>query len=351
MDLLVDSTGRPGPATWEVGNFAAGKADYPVGGVSWYEAAAYASFRGKSLPTVYHWVRAALPSSEHVMSLATEIVPLSNFGGDGPAPVGSYPGIGASGAADLAGNFREWCWNASGELRYSLGGSWNEPVYMFQTALRMDPFDRSPANGFRCMKGRNGETAEELKASVDLPIYDFYKMEGLSDEVFQEYMKMFSYGKTPLNPVLESADETRSDWRRESVSIDSAYGERFTIHLDLPARASPPYQAVVYFPGSQRARAKNVRGCVLGAVRLHPQKRTRPRPAHHGGHVRAFPERPVRPGDDPASDARASQQMGAGSRENARLPRESRRHRCGKCRLHGAESGPGRGPVHARVRA
>ena len=52
MDLLVDSTGRPGPATWEVGNFPAGKADYPVGGVSWYEAAAYASFRGKSLPGV-----------------------------------------------------------------------------------------------------------------------------------------------------------------------------------------------------------------------------------------------------------------------------------------------------------
>ena len=256
MDLLVDSTGRPGPATWEVGNFAAGKADYPVGGVSWYEAAAYASFRGKSLPTVYHWVRAALPSSEHVMSLAREIVPLSNFGGDGPAPVGSYPGIGASGAADLAGNFREWCWNASGQLRYSLGGSWNEPVYMFQAALRMDPFDRSPANGFRCMKGRNGETAEELKASVDLPTSDFYKMEGLSDEVFQEYMKMFSYGKTPLNPALESAAATWSDSRRESVSIDSAYGERFTIHLDLPARASPPYQAVVYFPGANALEQK-----------------------------------------------------------------------------------------------
>ena len=89
-----------------------------------------------------------------------------------------------------------------------LGGSWNEPVYMFQAALRMDPFDRSPANGFRCMKGRKGEPAEELKASVDLPASDFYKMEGLSDEVFQEYMKMFSYGKTPLNPALESADAT-----------------------------------------------------------------------------------------------------------------------------------------------
>ena len=48
MTRLVDSTGRPGPATWEVGNYPAGQDDYPVGGVSWYEAAAYAAFRGKS---------------------------------------------------------------------------------------------------------------------------------------------------------------------------------------------------------------------------------------------------------------------------------------------------------------
>ena len=36
-----------------------GQADFPVGGVSWYEAAAYAAFAGKSLPTIYHWYRAA----------------------------------------------------------------------------------------------------------------------------------------------------------------------------------------------------------------------------------------------------------------------------------------------------
>ena len=289
MHLLVDSTGRPGPATWEVGNFAAGKADYPVGGVSWYEAAAYASFRGKSLPTVYHWVRAALPSSEHVMSLATEIVPLSNFGGDGPAPVGSYPGIGASGAADLAGNFREWCWNASGELRYSLGGSWNEPVYMFQAALRMDPFDRSPANGFRCMKGRDGETAEELKASVDLPIYDFYKMEGLSDEVFQEYMKMFSYGKTPLNPVLESADADAERLAARERLHRLCLRRAFHDTSRLAGEGLSAVSSGRLLPRGQRARAKNVRGCVLGAVRLHPQKRTRPRPAHHGGACTSVP--------------------------------------------------------------
>ena len=30
-------------------------------GVSWFEAAAYAEFAGKSLPTIYHWTLAAAP--------------------------------------------------------------------------------------------------------------------------------------------------------------------------------------------------------------------------------------------------------------------------------------------------
>ena len=54
-----DATGRPGPASWELGSFPEGREDFPVDGVSWYEAAAYAEFAGKSLPTVYHWYRAA----------------------------------------------------------------------------------------------------------------------------------------------------------------------------------------------------------------------------------------------------------------------------------------------------
>ncbi len=59
MALFRDSTGRPGPATWEVGTYPDGQADHPVGGVSWFEAAAYARFAGKELPTVHHWMRAA----------------------------------------------------------------------------------------------------------------------------------------------------------------------------------------------------------------------------------------------------------------------------------------------------
>ena len=50
MSRFRDRTGRPGPATWEAGTFPAGQGDMPVGGVSWYEAAAFAKFAGKSLP-------------------------------------------------------------------------------------------------------------------------------------------------------------------------------------------------------------------------------------------------------------------------------------------------------------
>ncbi|MGA7589576.1 MAG: SUMF1/EgtB/PvdO family nonheme iron enzyme [Candidatus Sulfotelmatobacter sp.] len=59
MTLFRDRTGRPGPATWVQGEYPRGQEDFPVTGVSWFEAAAYAEFVGKSLPSIYHWTTAA----------------------------------------------------------------------------------------------------------------------------------------------------------------------------------------------------------------------------------------------------------------------------------------------------
>ena len=58
MARFKDLTGRPGPATWKLGTYPDGEEELPVTGVSWYEAAAYAAFAGKELPTVYHWFQA-----------------------------------------------------------------------------------------------------------------------------------------------------------------------------------------------------------------------------------------------------------------------------------------------------
>jgi iron(II)-dependent oxidoreductase len=56
---FVDRTHRPGPRDWENGRFPAGKADHPVVGVCWFEAAAYATWVGKRLPSAAEWQKAA----------------------------------------------------------------------------------------------------------------------------------------------------------------------------------------------------------------------------------------------------------------------------------------------------
>ena len=105
MALFSDATGRPGPKDWVQGEYSKGQDDFPVTGISWYEAAAYAQFAGKSLPTIYHWNRAAGPYS------AAFIVPASNFGSAGILPVGSKPDMSPWGNYDMAGNVKEWVWN------------------------------------------------------------------------------------------------------------------------------------------------------------------------------------------------------------------------------------------------
>ena len=145
MLRFQDQTGRPGPSAWEVSMYPDGMADHPVGGVSWYEAAAYANFAGKQLPTLYHWYWAAYPLVRDF------ILSYSNFNGEGTVPVGTLNGISRSGAFDMPGNVREWVWNSRDEERFSLGGGWSDPEYMWVDANSQSPFDRNAVNGFRLM--------------------------------------------------------------------------------------------------------------------------------------------------------------------------------------------------------
>jgi formylglycine-generating enzyme required for sulfatase activity/dienelactone hydrolase/predicted Ser/Thr protein kinase len=257
MRLLVDGTGRPGPSTWELGGYPEGQAEYPVSGVSWYEAAAFAQFAGKSLPTVHHWNYAAVnvvdPDIQNTDYLAHQIV-LSNFAGKGPAPAGRFQGVTPHGLYDMAGNVKEWGWNElkDGGQRIILGGAWNEAQYMYSYVDRYPPFLREPNFGFRCMKRLvedGGWRQAALPVSPDpQPSFDLPKP--CSDEVLQAYRKLYDYPRSDLRPRIEASQDVDAYTRLESVSFDAAYAdERVVAYLFLPSRGRPPFQAVIHFPG------------------------------------------------------------------------------------------------------
>jgi eukaryotic-like serine/threonine-protein kinase len=247
MALFRDSTGRPGPAAWVQSEYPIGQEDYPVSGVSWYEAAAYAEFANKTLPTIWHWSKAAgIFSSAHV-------VPASNFSGRGPARVGSYQGLGRWGTYDMGGNVKEWCWNQGGPgLRYILGGSWDEPGYMFEDPDARSPFERASNFGFRCAKYFSPSSVPKAATEALLsPARDYSREKPVSNELFRVYKSMYSYDKAPLHAMVESVDDSNESWKCEKITLDAAYGsERVTAYLFLPRHFTPPLQTVVYFPGS-----------------------------------------------------------------------------------------------------
>jgi hypothetical protein len=247
MQEFRDQTGRPGPATWVLGDYTKGQDEYPVGGVSWYEAVAYAEFAGKTLPTVYHWYKAAAPG---IFSGGAKF---SNFGSAGPARVGTRAGINPYGTYDMAGNVKVWCWNKSGERRYILGGGWNEAIYMFVDSDAQSPFDRLPACGFRCMKnvGKTASTPEALTRPIDQLTRDYSKEKPVSAQIFEIYKRFYAYDPTDLKARVEFTDDTPESWRRERITFNAAYGdERIIAQLFLPKNVSPPYQTIIYFPHS-----------------------------------------------------------------------------------------------------
>jgi serine/threonine protein kinase len=157
VQTFVDQTGLPGPRHWRDGKYPEGKGDYPVVGVSWYEAIAYGRWVGKDLPTWGQWWRAALDDSSNVFPWGNDVQTVesrANFNLAGSRAVGSYPlGVSQFGCYDMAGNVREWLRDTlpGTQDKLVVGGSWQDPSYMFEPghAEKFDPGFGDDAIGFR----------------------------------------------------------------------------------------------------------------------------------------------------------------------------------------------------------
>ncbi|MDY7228556.1 formylglycine-generating enzyme family protein [Hyalangium rubrum] len=153
---FVDQTNLPGPLTWREGRFAQGLGRHPVHGVSWFEAMAYATWKGVRLPTEAEWEFAARGTDGRLYPWGMEFDPerCTHRGRQPNAtlPVDSLPeGRSPLGMLHMVGNVAEW----TGDLYRPYPGGLEE--------RRAGPRDRSVRNDF--FKG----TPLSLRATVRTP--------------------------------------------------------------------------------------------------------------------------------------------------------------------------------------
>ena len=259
MKTFIDRTGLPGPRGWSQQQFPPALADHPVTGVSWYEAAAYAAFRGKELPTVFQWEKAARNGNAAAPLTWMPWGPLlpgdsflhrANFDGATTMPVTANQ-FGASpfGAYNMAGNVAEWCQNDSVAGFFTSGAAFGDPSYMFARYGTYPGLYASDRLGFRAAQRRApdaGPDASAMRIAISSEVPKYVPTTAAEFEVLRSY---YRYDKAPLAPEIIERIQA-PDWVRETISFAGAAGERTIAYLYLPIHAARPVQVIHYVPGT-----------------------------------------------------------------------------------------------------
>lgn len=255
LEDFKDRTGLPAPRSWTNQNFAEGKADFPVTDITWFEASAYANFRGKRLPTIFQWEKAArdgkfdegyttMPWGLSRDADSPEF--LANFGTEGTTAVENFEfGMSPYGCLNMAGNVAEWMLNWRGENVLVGGGSWGEKPYLFGYYGAFPPLYSSNKVGFRLIKN----LSENAGGAENLPPVGIPEYKVSSETDFKGWLTHYQYDKTPLDAEIVETVETDS-WTREKISYTGANREKAIAYLYLPKNSPRPLQIVHWAPAA-----------------------------------------------------------------------------------------------------
>ena len=131
--------------------------DYPVSGVSGTSH----STPGCRQATAH---RVSLEAGDRERVVRPGGASAANFNGKSTVSETELKDLGTYGTYGLAGNVKEWIWNATDDRRYVVGGAWNDPPYMAINREARSPLDRHQTHGFRCVRDVSPLPAAALEA-------------------------------------------------------------------------------------------------------------------------------------------------------------------------------------------
>lgn len=155
---FVAATGHTPPQHWTDGRPPEHMSDHPVVFVTWNDAAAYAEWAGKSLPSGQQWEKAARGTRGTVYPWGDQPTPakcnVRENGVGSTTAVDCYQsGVSPYGVFDMCGNIWEWCSTETRPSRHELkGGAWTSPLLRATPSLFNDATASmcDDDTGFRC---------------------------------------------------------------------------------------------------------------------------------------------------------------------------------------------------------